>query len=307
MPGKKYQGPVIDAHHHFWDLGLEKHPWLAVSANEDELTPIRKNFLPSDYSTVARKANIVASVHVEANWDPVDPLGEIKWLDSLDRTAGIAARYVAYAPLRDPMASELLEQYALHQRVVGVREILSWHPDPGKSRVKENSCMADPVWRGNLLRFEEYGLSFELLISPWQLSDARRLAEDFPHIQFVLNHCGSPMDRDEEGMRRWSDGLRLLAGAPNVLIKISDPVAYDPDWSFDSLALVILTCIEAFGPYRSMFASDHPVAGLHIDFLQWLTVFSQVTQDFSEDEKAAMFFENARAHYKIPASYSAAR
>jgi len=300
MPSERYQGPIIDAHHHFWDLGLKKHPWLASTADEDELTPIRKNFLPTEYEKLAQEANITASVHVEANWDPTDPLGEIKWLDSLDRSPGIASKYIAYAPLRDPIASALLEQYAQHERVAGVREILSWHPDPSKSRTKDNECMADPTWRRNLAQFEKYDLIFELLISPWQLSDARRLAEDFPHIQFILNHCGSPMDRDEEGMRRWSDGLNLLAGAPNVSIKISDPVAYDPHWTFDSLAHVILTCIEAFGPYRSMFASDHPVAGLHIDFLQWLTVFSQVTQDFSKHEKAALFAENARSQYKIP-------
>jgi len=24
----RYDGPIIDAPHHFWDLGLGKHPWL---------------------------------------------------------------------------------------------------------------------------------------------------------------------------------------------------------------------------------------------------------------------------------------
>ena len=44
-------------------------------------------------------------------------------------------------------------------------------------------------------------MSFDLMISPWQATAARRLAEDFPDIQIVLNHCGSPMDRDP-GKRR---------------------------------------------------------------------------------------------------------
>ena len=24
----RYQGPIIDAHHHLWDLSLGRHPWL---------------------------------------------------------------------------------------------------------------------------------------------------------------------------------------------------------------------------------------------------------------------------------------
>jgi predicted TIM-barrel fold metal-dependent hydrolase len=23
-----YQGPIVDAHHHLWDLAMGRHPWL---------------------------------------------------------------------------------------------------------------------------------------------------------------------------------------------------------------------------------------------------------------------------------------
>lgn len=300
MSGTPYTGPIVDAHHHFWDLGLRKHPWLDPSTGQDELAPIRRNHLPTDYLPLAREANIAASVHVEANWDPEDPLGEARWLDTLERPAGIAARYIAYAPLLDPQAAAILEQHAARERVVGIREILSWHPDPQKRRIPDKERMTNPIWRRNLALCRGHDFIFELLLSPWQLEDARRLADDFPDITFILNHCGSPMDRDAEGMRRWSDGLRLLAGAPNVSIKVSDPVAYDPDWTFESLSRVILTCIDCFGPSRSLFASDDPVAGLYIGFSEWLSVFAKVTRHFSADEKAAMFHENAHRLYRFP-------
>lgn len=301
MSGKPYKGPIIDAHHHFWNLGLRKHPWLHSGTEHDELEPLRQNHLPADYVQLAHDSNIVASVHVEANWDPNDPIGETLWLDSLERPTGIASRYIAYAPLLDPQAATILEQHAAHERVVGIREILSWHPNPQKRRIPDRERMTNPNWRRNLALLRGHNFNFELLVSPWQLSDARRLADDFPDVTLILNHCGSPMDRDTEGMLRWSEGLRLLAGAPNVSIKVSDPVAYDPDWTFESLSQVILTCIESFGPYRTMFASDDPVAGLHIGFSEWLSVFTKVTRHFSVDEKAAMFCENAQRLYRIPA------
>jgi predicted TIM-barrel fold metal-dependent hydrolase len=294
-----YDGPIVDAHHHFWDFGLGRHPWLMSGEAGDEIAPLRRDFLPDDYARMAAGCGIVGSVHVEGNWDPADPMGETEWLDGLERPAGIAARYVAYAPLLEPRAAGILERHAAHERVAGIREILSWHPDPAKRRLPDNDRLTSPVWRQNLGFLSRYGFSFDLLVSPWQLDDVRRLAETFPDISFILNHCGSPMDRDAGGMRRWRAGLASAAKAGNVSIKISDPVAYDPHWSFDSLADVMLTAIDLFGPARSMFASDYPVAGLHIGFAEWIDVFRRVAARFSAAEQRAIFHDNAAALYRM--------
>ena len=84
-----YRGPIIDAHCHLWDFGMDRHPWLrptggAIQALGD-LTPIRGNYLVNDYRRDAPNQNVVASVHVEAGWDRADdPLAEIQWLETLD-------------------------------------------------------------------------------------------------------------------------------------------------------------------------------------------------------------------------------
>ena len=109
----------------------------------------------------------------------------------------------------------------------------------------------------------------------------------------------SPADRDEAGMALWRRGLKLLAAQPNVAIKVSDLVAYDHNWTLASLREVTLACIDAFGPERSLFASDFPVAGLHATYDQCFDSFKAITKDFTAGEQRALFCENAARLYRI--------
>ena len=175
----------------------------------------------------------------------------------------------------------------------------SWHPDPVWARLTTAHRMDEPVWRANFARLSSLNLAFDLLMSPWQAADAARLAADHPDTTIIVNHCGSPMDRDQEGMERWRTGLGKMAEAPNVLIKISDPVAYDAQWSRDSLRAVILTCIDIFGPERCLFASDYPVSGLHIDFATWLGIFRETIKPLSTSERAHILRGTATRAYRL--------
>ncbi|RFC67176.1 amidohydrolase family protein [Mesorhizobium denitrificans] len=265
-----YSGPIIDAHHHFWRMDLDRHPWLMRIPADSADAALRNDFLPVDYVGFAVRHGITASVHVEANWDPADPLGETGWLDGLERPGGIACRYVASAPLGDPAIAALIERHAAHPRTVGLREIVSWHPDPAKRRTPANDRFDNPVWRENLKRAGDLGLGLDLLVTPHQFANVAQLAADFETINIIVNHYGSPMDRDPAGMRLWRNGLSLLARQPNIAIKLSDPVAYDHDWTWESLRDVTDCAIEAFGPGRCLFATDHPVSTLHIGFGEWV-------------------------------------
>jgi predicted TIM-barrel fold metal-dependent hydrolase len=299
----RYAGPIIDAHHHLWDLSLGKHPWLAPQADErgglGDLARLRSDYLPQTYRRDAASQRIVASVHVEAGWRSDDGLGETRWLETLDKPGGVAARYVAHVPLADPQAPAMIEAQASFARVAGVRDILSWDADPARRFAASGDLMESSAWRDGLRRLARHGLSFDLMVFARQLADAARLAADFPDQLFVLNHCGSPIDRDDESMRRWREGLRALAERPNVVVKISDLVAYDHDWTLDSLRPVVEHCLDCFGAGRAMFASDFPVAGLHASFDDVYGAFKTIIADLSPDEQRALFFDNARRVYRI--------
>ena len=62
----RYDGPIIDAHHHFWDFGMGRYPWLLATPADSPDGALRSSYLPTDYAPLAQRNGIVASVHVEA-------------------------------------------------------------------------------------------------------------------------------------------------------------------------------------------------------------------------------------------------
>ncbi|HZZ63677.1 MAG TPA: amidohydrolase family protein [Roseiarcus sp.] len=303
-----YRGPIIDAHHHLWDLSMDRHPWLrpagdAVQALGD-LAPIRQNYLVDDYRRDAANQNVVATVHVEAGWDRHDdPLAEIGWLETLDKSSGVAVRYIGFADLAAGNAAAALDRLAGVYRCVGVRQTLSWHPtNPAKCFAPRAGIADERDWRRGVSLLARHGLLLELMLYPYQADELARLAGDFPDQPFVVNHCGSPVDRDREGMARWKEGLRLLGSLPNVSVKISALTAYDPHPTLESLRDVVLHCIDCFGVDRSMFGSDFPVGRLWTTFDAILEGFKSIVRDFSEAEQRALFSDNARRFYRMDPS-----
>ena len=64
-----YIGPIIDAHIHLWDLGIDRHPWLRLTEGAvqplGDLTPIRQTYLIEDYLRDAANQDVVAAVQDE--------------------------------------------------------------------------------------------------------------------------------------------------------------------------------------------------------------------------------------------------
>ncbi|GLR91160.1 amidohydrolase family protein [Bradyrhizobium iriomotense] len=298
-----YRGPIVDAHHHLWDLALGRHAWLRSTSKDrgalGDLAPIRRTHLPADYRVAAANQNVVATVHCEAGWDVADCVGETHWLESLAREDGVAISYVAQVPLKAAKAAALVAQQAGFARVCGIRDALAWDSDPARRFAAAGDLMTDPGWRSGFRALGDHALSFDALVFPRQLDQLRQLATDFPNQLIILNHCGSPIDRDPEGMRHWAEALGRLAAAPNVAIKISDLVAYDHHWTLDSLREVTLRCVDCFGPGRAMFASDFPVAGLHASFDDIFEAFKAIVSDFSESDQRALFCDTAARLYRL--------
>ena len=286
---------------------MDRHPWLrptggAIEALGD-LSAIRRNYLVDDYRRDAANQNVVASVHIEAAWDRADdPLAEIRWLETLDKSSGVAVRYIGFANLTAPGSAAALDRLAAVGRCVGVRQMLSWHPtEKAKCFAPRPGAADEADFRRGVALLARHGQLLELMLYPYQAQEVARLARDFPDQTLIVNHCGSLVDRDHDGMARWREGLKLLGSEPNIKIKISALTAYDPSPTAESLRTVALHCIECFGVDRAMFGSDFPVGRLWTSFDAIFDGFKAIVLDFSQDEQSALFHDNARRVYRIDA------
>ncbi len=92
---------IVDAHQHFWDLEHNYYPWLCdqppIPFRYGDYRAIRKTYLPNDYFQDAAGHRVVKTVHVEAEWNPADPVGETGWLQRIFSRYNVPNAVVASA------------------------------------------------------------------------------------------------------------------------------------------------------------------------------------------------------------------
>ncbi len=194
----------------------------------------------------------------------------------------------------------ILEQQAAFERVVGVRQVISWHPDPVKTMLPEPGITRTPQWRDSAQRAADLGLLVDVLMFPWQAEEVAELAAAIPGLTIVIDHASSPLERDPENIELWRSGLALMAAQPNISIKISalgvpDEAARWGDGG--SFGFLMRELIAAFGVDRAMFASDFPVGSLKNSFEGIYTRFRQFASQLAPEEQQALFFDNANRLY----------
>jgi len=295
---------IIDAHHHFWDLDRNYHPWLRddppIEGRHGDYRAIRKNYLPEDFQQDWDGLRIVGSVYVEAEWDSSDPAGETAWAESVADESGFPTAIVAQAWLGREDVEEVLAAQAGFDRVRGVRDKPAVAAHPNEVVPHAPGSMSDPKWQRGYARLEPLGLSFDLQAPFWHLPEARALAERFPGITIVLDHCGLPNIRTPEGLAAWRKCMHTLAEAPNTAVKISGlGEARLPKWSVRTHRDVVLETIDIFGVDRCMFGSNYPVDRLYAPYGTILRGFQTITSRFSFSERRLMFCENAMRWYRI--------
>ena len=296
-----YEGPIVDAHHHLWDLGSGRYSWLTDGPREvvfGSTAPLIRDYLLDDYQADMAGIDLVKSVHIQASFFD-DPTAETRWLQSIADENGFPHGIVAYACLEQPDAESVLGAHCVHRNMRGIRQILSWHSNPVWTFSDRADLMQDAAWRRGFGLLRRHDLSFDMMIYSGQLGDALDLAQAFPDTQIVLNHTGSPADRDADAIAAWRAGMSALAGAANVTVKISDLGAYDHHWTVDSVRPFIRHTIDAFGTERCMFASDFPVAGIHGGADAVYDSFKTVVADLSPAEQRALFHDNAIRIYRL--------
>jgi predicted TIM-barrel fold metal-dependent hydrolase len=303
-----YQGPRVDAHHHIWRL--RDLPWLngpPVPRIFGAYAAIRRDYLLAEFLADARPQRVCASVYVQANWPEDAALEEVRWVQGEADAAGFEMAIVGYAPLADPQVGRLIEAQSAFAGVRGIRQQLHWHRNPLYCFASRADWVNDPAWRAGLALLPARGLVFELQVFPGQMADAARLVAAFPQVHFVLLHAGMLEDRSPAGWAQWREGMRALAGAPNVYTKLSGLGTFARECSVDLWRPVVRETLALFGPGRCMFGSNFPVESLWTGYAQLVGVMDRCLADLDEAGQRAVWHDTACAVYRIGAAHDAAR
>jgi predicted TIM-barrel fold metal-dependent hydrolase len=294
---------IVDAHHHLWDLDRNYYPWLADRPEEHfflgDYSALRRNFLPEDYRRATAGYDVVATVHVEAEWDRDDQVGETRWLHEVAAEAGMPNAVVGHAWLANRNCEAVLAGHAAFPLVRGIRSKPVTAPHPDRIERGAPGTMQDPNWRAGFAMLRDHGLSYDLRVPFWHLPEAAEIAEQFPETPMVLNHTGFPWDRSEAGLHAWREAMRVIAQAPQIWLKVSEFGLRDQPWELESNRRIVLEAIEIFGIERCMFASNLPVCTLRASFQTVVEGVKSMVAGFSREDQKKLFSRNAATFYRI--------
>ena len=298
--------PIVDAHHHLWDLENEKtkYSWLMVSEGEaffGDYGAIRKSYLLDDYLNDAKNQNLIKSVHVQAEHDDDSPVNETEWLQRLadNHNAKLPNAIVAFADFSKSNVADILDQHQEFNNTRGIIQILSFNSDEPKYSHAPEDYMKNTKWLENFKNMKNRNLSFDIQVYPHQMDDSFNLAKNNADILFILNHTGEPCYQSEEYIQYWEANMKKIANCENMVAKISGLGMFNPNWTIDSTKIFVEKTIEIFGIERCMFASNFPVDKIFNTFDNYWNSFKTITKDYSENEKTMLFSSNAEKYYRI--------
>ena len=294
--------PIVDAHHHFWKLdGDGCYPWLMREPRPDfrygDYAAIRRNYLPEDYARDTAGHNIVRTVHMEAEYDPSDPVGETRWLQQISAEYGRPNSIIAQVWFDRPNVDQVLAAQATFPLVKSTRHKPAATSSPTEQSRGRKGSMDDPVWRNGYALLEQYGLHFDLQIPYWHLPEAADLARDFPKTKIIINHTALPSDRSKAGLALWRQGLECVAQYPNVYLKISGIGLKGGEWPVVENRGIVLDAISIMGYERCMFAGNFPVDGLCAEFDTIFSAYKSYVSGFPHQHIEALFHDNAVCIY----------
>jgi predicted TIM-barrel fold metal-dependent hydrolase len=313
--------PIIDPHHHLWDR------------------PNYRYLFPELLADVGSGHNIRATCYEQARemYRASGP-EELKSLGETQFVSGVAAmsesgKYgstrciagiIGFVDLQlGSRAKGVLERHIAVSdgRLRGIRNGSTWSDDPILKTFTAGGprgLLLDKNFREGFAALAPLGLAFDGWMFQNQLDDLVDLARAFPQTTIVLNHVGGPLaigpyaGKREEAFTEWHDRIRKIAALPNTYVKLGGlgmkMIGFtfyensDPPSSQDlekAWRPYIETCIEAFGPQRSMFESNFPVDKGTCSYQVLWNTFKRIAAGYSAGEKTALFSGTAAKAYGL--------
>jgi L-fuconolactonase len=274
----------IDAHQHFWQFDPVRDSWIT-----EEMSVIRRDFLPADLKPLLDRNEVDGSVAVQTCQDEADNQFMLKLAEENNTIKGV----VGWVDLRSPNVEERLKFYKdNHPKMKGFRHVLQAEPD-------EQFMLRDNFKHGIEL-LNKYGFTYDILIYPNHIKHASRLVAEFPGQKFVVDHLAKPFIKKGE-INPWKDDIEQLAQYRNVSCKVSGFLT-EADWNSwrtEDFVPYLDVVFSAFGTARLLYGSDWPVCMVAGGYNRALEILQIYVSRFSQDEQDQFFGGNAINFYNL--------
>jgi predicted TIM-barrel fold metal-dependent hydrolase len=159
--------------------------------------------------------------------------------------------------------------------------------------------MNTPMFRKNIARLQDHGWLFELQVFASQMPDGAALAAAFPRINFALAHAGMLEDLSAEGRRAWREGMKRLAGEPNVYTKFSGLGTFIRKNDPQHIAEIVGETVALFGAERCMWGSNFPIEKIWTGYRAIADAIRAAVASFDAKARNAILHDTAARIYRL--------
>ena len=272
----------IDSHQHFWKFDPVRHAWI-----DSSMQNIAKDFLPKDLKPLLETNLMDGCIAVQADQSET----ETQFLLRLAEENSFIKGVVGWVDLSAEDLSQRLEVFSKNPLFKGVRHVLQAE--------KEGFMLQDPFLRG-ISELKNFNLTYDILIYPNQLEEARLLIEKNPDQPFVLDHLAKPYIKQQK-IKNWASDIKELAKYKNVYCKLSGMVT-EADWNhwqFENFKKYLSVAFDTFGSDRLMFGSDWPVCLLAGSYEHVVKIIDLFIENLEQEEKNNIMGGNACNFYNL--------
>ena len=273
----------IDAHQHFWKFDPVRDSWIT-----DDMSILRRDFLPGDLQPLLQQNNFDGCVAVQADQSEE----ETCFLVDLAKDNAFIKGVVGWVDLQADDIEERLKYFRQHEVVKGFRHILQGE--------KQRDLMLYAGFKKGIALLEQFNFTYDILIFPDQLKFANQLVRSFPRQKFIIDHLAKPYVKTKQ-IVEWKKEIVQIAQYENLYCKISGLIT-EADWhSWKEKDLIpyLDVVVEAFGSNRILFGSDWPVSLLAGSYEKIVRLVSDYFASFSKAEQDQFFGKNAIQFYNI--------
>ena len=272
----------IDSHQHFWKFDPVRHSWI-----DSSMQNIAKDFLPKDLKPLLETNLMDGCIAVQADQSEI----ETQFLLRLAEENSFIKGVVGWVDLSAEDLSKRLEVFSKNPLFKGVRHVLQAE--------KEGFMLKDQFLRG-ISELKNFNLTYDILIYPNQLEEARLLIEKNPDQPFVLDHLAKPYIKQQK-IKNWASDIKELAKYKNVYCKLSGMVT-EADWNhwqFENFKKYLSVAFDTFGSDRLMFGSDWPVCLLAGSYEHVVKIIDLFIENLEQVEKNNIMGGNACNFYNL--------